>query len=308
MIYDVIIVGAGPAGMSASLYTSRAGLSTLMLDKNPSAGGQLLDTETVENYLGAKDKDAFDLADQMYKDAMSYGAVHHTLKVDVLKRVGNHFIVGNDDKTYESRSVILATGTNHNQHPADHGHLHGKGVSYCAVCDALFFKNKNVSVIGSGDSAFESAQILSTVADKVYLIARNNNFKAKPYLIDSIKELDNVEILSPFSVDKINGNNEVESITVSENTTGSEFNIEVSGVFPNIGSTPDYSYLINASELMNDGNYITPVNRDLSISKGIYMIGDMIHSTNRQIAIAVGEGALVGLEVYSYIKKIEQGV
>ena len=313
-IYDLIIIGAGPAGLSAGLYASRMNVNTLIIEKGI-AGGQLNETEQIDNYIGSKTTNAQELASFMVEDASKYGAnLKEFVEVLNIKKENNLFNIETTDGTYYSYSLILATGTSHNQlNVPNHDDLLGKGLSYCAVCDSPFYKDKNVVVVGGGDNALESAILLSEWANNVYIVHRRSDFRAKPYLVEEAKN--NTKITFVL-------NEEVDDIVEDANTTynikfknGSSL-LEISGIFPCIGSIPNYDFMKNIlnSDTNKVENYIVPGYNgnyrkgfydNLEYIEGVFMAGDMIHPRHRQVSIAVNDGCVAALESYQYLNKIK---
>lgn len=301
---DVIIIGAGPAGLSAGLYTSRMGLSTLILDKGL-AGGQLLDTETIDNYIGGRHKEADLLADDMRDDALAYGAeLKEFVEVTSVKKVENGYRVETTEDVFTSKALLLATGTKHNHLLLEsHDQFIAKGISYCAVCDAPFFQDKEVIVVGGGDSALEAAILNTQYAKHVTLLVRNQ-MRAKPHLIEQAKQL-NVNI-THGQITKFIGDDKLTAVRIAP-LIGEPYEQAVDGVFVMIGSKPDVEYLadhIYLSDVEKVDNYLVPMNNQLQTGDdGLFIAGDLSNPKHRQIAIAVGEGAKAGLEIYEYLQK-----
>lgn len=300
-MYDVIIIGAGPGGMSAGLYTSRSGLKTLLLEKEWITGGQMNNTEMVDNYLGSATEDAFKLANKMYDQ----------IENDVDLKIGNNIVdvVYNDkNKTfsvlnsngekYTSKVVIVATGTKHKSLPFLDNYT---GISYCAVCDFPFYEDKNVAVIGGGDSSLESALLLSEKSKKVYLIHRREEYRAKPHLVNAIKNKDNISELLDCKV--IGGladkHNNIKTLLIDNMFLDEVINLNVDGVFPEIGSIPNSNFLSNELVEKNDNGEIVASKNDQ-----LFIVGDVTDTKHKQIAIAVSDGAKAGLDAYDIITQL----
>lgn len=300
-MYDVIIIGAGPGGMSAGLYTSRSGLKTLLLEKEWITGGQMNNTEAVDNYLGSATEDAFKLADKMYDQ----------IENDVDLKMGNNIVdvvyndknktfsvLNSDGEEYISKVVIVATGTKHKSLSVldNYG-----GISYCAVCDFPFYEDKDVAVIGGGDSALESALLLSEKSKYVYLIHRREKYRAKPHLIKAIKNKNNIiELLDCIVVGGLaNKNNNIDTLFIDNMFLDETISLNVDGVFPEIGSIPNSNFLSNELVEKNDNGEIVSSKNDQ-----LFIVGDVSDTKHRQIAIAVSDGAKAGLDSYDMITQL----
>lgn len=310
-IYDVIIVGGGPAGLSSALYTSRANLSVALFEKEITCA-RLYETEHIDNYLGAFSTNASELANKMSEDALKFGADIFTFtKVNKITKEADYYkievsdIVDSDNKEfYYSKAVLLATGTEHNHLLLDrHDELLGNGISYCATCDGAFYKDSEVAVVGGGDSAMESALLLSEYANKVYLLVRNK-IRAKAHLWKLVKEKENIEVIY----------NEIDKLLIdNEKLTGVKLNngkiINIQGLFPAIGVSPNTNYIdtLYLRNIDNYNDYLLPKvtnsnNLTYHNGEGLFIAGDLKNPKYRQVAIAVGEGAYAALEVYDYLK------
>ncbi|MCM1569084.1 MAG: FAD-dependent oxidoreductase, partial [Roseburia sp.] len=231
-MYELIIVGSGPAGLSAAVYAKRAGLNLLVLERNPLSGGQVLNTYEVDNYLGMPGMNGFDMGMAFRKHADGLGASFQEGEVSALTCGDGCLRVCTDKEELEARAVIFATG-------AEHAHLNvpgeeelsGMGVSYCATCDGAFFKGKTVAVVGGGDVALEDAIYLSAICEKVYLIHRRDELRGAHILQEELKALSNVEILYSHVVKEIYGEDAVEALCLQEVKSGQERRLPVSGVF-----------------------------------------------------------------------------
>lgn len=301
-MYDVIIIGAGPGGMSAALYTSRSGLKTLLLEKEWITGGQMNNTELVDNYLGSATEDAFKLADKMYsqiENDVDLDMGNNVIEVvynDTDKTFG---VLNSDGEEYFSKVVIVATGTKHKSLPVLDNY---NGISYCAVCDFPFYEDKNVAVIGGGDSALESALLLSEKSKKVYLIHRREEYRAKPHLIKAVKNKNNISELLDCSVvgGMSNKNHNIDALFVENMFLGEIINLSVDGVFPEIGSIPNSNFLSNRLVEKNDNGEIVA-----SKNEQLFIVGDVTDTKHKQIAIAVADGAKAGLDAYDAITRLK---
>ena len=261
--YDVIIIGGGPAGLSAALYTSRANLKVLVIEKNVIAS-QLYETEHIDNYLGSVSINASELADKMREDGAKFGAeLKEFENVTKISKENNLYKVETTEtydesvqNTYYARAILLATGTEHNHLILEkHDELLGMGISYCATCDGAFYAGKNTAVIGGGDSAMESALLLSEFANKVYVLVRDK-IRAKSHLLKMVEETENIEIIYNEVVELISKDSSLSAVKLKDDTI-----LEVSGLFPAIGASPNTNYIdslyLNNIEKFND--YLLPV-------------------------------------------------
>lgn len=301
--YDVVIIGAGPAGMTTALYASRANLSVLMLDRGI-YGGNLNNTATIENYTGFPSVQGPELAKQMYDGATQFGAEYAYGTVTNVEVDGDVKKVTTDmGDTYNAKALVIATGSEQKklgvEGEADYS---GKGVSYCAVCDGAFFKNKHLIVVGGGDSAVEEGMYLTQFADKVTVLVRHDYLRAAGIAQDKAKKNDKMEFVFNTSVTKINGDGQkVTSVDTHNNVTGEEGNMQADGVFIYIGNVPMTKQFANLG-ILDDQGWVETNDKMETAVPGIYAIGDVRETLLRQIATAVGDGAIAGQQVYKYIE------
>ncbi|PIR27112.1 thioredoxin-disulfide reductase [Candidatus Berkelbacteria bacterium CG_4_9_14_0_2_um_filter_42_30] len=295
--YDVIIIGGGPAGITAAIYTARRLLKTLVITKEP--GGQIVKTSDIENYPGFDLISGPELAKKFISQAKKFGAEIVFDEVLRLDEKNSDFIISGRKKNYRSKSLILAFGkVPRKLNIPGEEEFKGKGISYCSTCDAPFFKNKIVVVNGGGNSAFEATLLLSRTAQKVYLIHRRDEFTAEEIMINKIKKVKNVEIITSATIDKIEGDQVVRSITVSHK--GKKRKIEIAGFFIEIGYMVEDG-LIKKFVEMDEKNQIK-VNKDHSTSReGVFAAGDLTNSYYKQIVISAGEGAIAALSAAKYL-------
>lgn len=304
-MYDLIIIGGGPAGLSAGVYAARAMLNTVIIEKQPINGGQVLNTYEVDNYLGIPDIDGFNLAKKFKEHAEKLGA--EFLKGEVKEIVDNgdfkEVILKNNDKI-ETKTIIVATGTFYRKLNIDgEERLRGMGVSYCATCDGSFFRNKVTAVVGGGDVALEDAVFLSRICKKVYIIHRRDKFRGAKILQEKVESIKNIEILYNTITEKINGKNEVEGLLIKNINTEETFDISVNGVFIAIGTVPDTGFLKGLIELDNNG-YVIAGEDGVTSKNGIFAAGDIRLKALRQIITAASDGANCVYSVEKYIEKI----
>lgn len=290
---DIVIIGAGPAGLSCALYATRAGASVLILDKG-APGGKMNLTASIENYPGANMKGP-QLAYAMYEQAMSFGAKMEYKEIIAIEKKVDHFVVKTSKDEIETKNVVLATGTKERLMNIElEEELTGRGVSYCAVCDGPFFKNKDVAVIGGGNSALEESLYLSDIVNTVHLIVRRAVFRADEYYINKIKEKDNIDIhflKKPHQI--IEKDNKVAGLVVEDSNTGELSTIELQGIFPFIGLDP-MSELVKDFNVVNDAGYVkVDANMETTV-KGLFAIGDVCEKTLRQVITAANDGAIAG--------------
>ena len=294
MIYDLIIIGAGPAGVSAAIYGKRSGMNIKVFEKGL-IGGLMNYTNLVENYPGYKSISGPDLAIQ-FKGHLQEVDVDVT-KEEVVKLIPGEIktVVTNKDK-YQAKTVIVATGRSPKRLGLpNEKELLGRGISYCALCDAPLYKGKRVVVVGSGNSAFEEGTYLAKFAKEVIVLTRNANIRADEILQEKMKDLKNVTIKSNDSITKINGKDKVESVIINN-----EEELEVDGVFIYIGYEPATKFMEELG-LCNDRGYIEVNNKYETKVEGVYAVGDIDTKNLYQIVTAVSEGATAAVNAYNKI-------
>lgn len=306
MLYDVLIVGGGPAGMTAAIYAKRAGKSLLLIERM-APGGQVAWTTEVENYPGIKKTDGVTLANMMAEHINSLGidfiftdALDFDFS-DKIKKVRTH------DGTFEGKSVILCLGASAKQlNLENEKKLYGKGVSYCATCDGNFFKGKTVAVVGGGNSSLEDTLYLSNLAKKVYLIHRRDEFRGEQVLVDRVKiagkNNNSIEMLLNSQVIKLEGTEKLTGITIENFVTKEIKKIEVDGLFIAIGRKPDTDLLQGKIELDKNGYIIANEKMETS-APGVFAAGDVRQKQVRQIVTACGDGAIAAINANEYIYK-----
>lgn len=301
-IKDVVIIGAGPAGMSAAVYASRSSLSTVIVESG-APGGKLLKTSDIENYIGEKMVNGFELANKMYEHALSFGASHMYGNVVKLENLGEtKKITLEDGSEIESKTVIIATGTQEQLlNIKGESEYTGRGVSYCAVCDAAFFRGKEVAVIGGGNSALEEALYLTKFADKVHVIIRRDVFRGEPLVVKHVEENPKIEIHRLRKPKEILGDgSRVTGIVLTDSNTGEEETISLDGIFPFVGALPVTAFA-NGLDIVNERGYLVVNDKMETSIPGIYGAGDVCDKPLRQIVTAVSDGAIAGQQCYHYI-------
>ena len=298
MIYDTVIIGAGPAGFTASIYASRAGLDHVILDCGLIPGGQILDTAEVENYPGIPGTTGFDLAQAFEAHAKSLGAkivdarvIKCELEGDIKRIFTADPVTGRQSLVYEARTVIIASGAKHRRLGVKgEEELAGRGVSYCATCDGAFYKGKRAAVVGGGNSAFEDALFLSRICDKVTLIHRRQSFRADKVSVDRLQACLNVEFVLDSVVESIDGEGLVSGLSVRNVKTGTVTSLPAEAVFISAGIVPDTVFLGDGPGLSEDGYIMAGEDTKTSIP-GVFAAGDVRMKPLRQIVTAAADGA-----------------
>lgn len=301
--YDVIVIGAGPGGMTAALYASRANLKVAMLDRGI-YGGQMNNTAEVENYPGFKSIMGPELAKKMYESSTQFGAklLYGNVKGITVSEDGTK-VVETDSDTYEARAVIIATGSQSRKLgvPGEEEYS-GRGVSYCAVCDGAFYRNRRVVVVGGGDSAIAEGMYLANLCENVNVIHRRDQLRAQKILQDRAFATEGMTFTWDSVVTEILGDDmKVTGVRVHNRKTGEDSVIEASGVFIYVGTTPMTEPFANLGITDENGWIVTNDHMETSIP-GIYAVGDVRQKFLRQITTAVGDAGIAGQEVFDYIQ------
>ena len=301
-MHDIIIVGAGTAGLSAAIYGLRAGKSVLVLEQ-ASYGGQIINTPEIENYPAIQKISGFEFATNLYNQAKNLGAEFAFEKVEGIEDKGQFKEVKTKDKSYEGKTVILATGAkNRSLGVEKEEELVGKGISYCATCDGMFYRGKVVAVNGGGNTAVEDATFLSDYVQKVYVIHRRDEFRADKAEVDRLVAKPNVELVLNSTVKRLESDASGLTGVVVANKDGEERTLKVDGLFVAIGQAPDNQAFSELVEL--DGNgYISAGESTLTKTPGIFTAGDCRTKAVRQLATSASDGAVAGLAAVSYINE-----
>jgi len=304
MVFDSIIIGGGPAGLAASIYALRAGLNACILERL-FEGGQLANIHSAENYPGFDEISGVDLIERFASHANKYGnktVNEEVLEINVnISGIKPIFTVKTDQNTYETRTIIVATGASPAKLNAIGEDLYtGKGVSYCATCDGAFYKNKDVAVIGGGNTALQDAAYLSRLCGKIYIVHRRDKFRAENYLVDACRGLNNVETVFDTVLAEISGNLSVNRIRVKHVKSGAESEIPVAGVFIAVGLTPAAEFVKNLLDLDEKGFIVTDQHMRTSVP-GIFAAGDVRTSPLRQIVTAAADGAVAAHSASEFI-------
>ncbi|MEF9922441.1 MAG: thioredoxin-disulfide reductase [Anaerovoracaceae bacterium] len=301
-MYDIIIVGAGPAGLSAAIYGVRAGKTVLLLEAI-SYGGQIIKTMDIENYPGIKKTSGFEFATNLFEQATELGAEIKYEKVMGIEESGDKKIVVTESGQYECTAVILATGAKNRPLGVEgEEKLIGSGISYCATCDGAFFRGKDVAVVGGGNTALEDALFLSEYCNKVYVIHRRDAFRGEEALQKQLSARPNVEFVLDSVVDKLKGDLAVEGIQVKNLKTDETDNIDVKGIFVAIGQMPENKEFNQLVDLDEKG-YIAASEICKTKTPGIFTAGDCRTKTVRQLATAASDGAISALAAVEYINE-----
>lgn len=304
--WDVIIIGAGPAGMAAALYTGRAKLKTLLLDRAGMGGGQLMNTELIEDYPAIKTITGSDMAHAFEEQIAEFGVEVSWGEVTGFEARDNRRIVKTDDGTeYVGKTVIVSTGGLPRKLgvPGESEYA-GRGVSYCAICDGAFFKNKVLAVVGGGDSAVEEATFLTRYGEKVYIIHRRDEWRAQKLLQE--RALANPKIVPIWNtvVEEIQGNSAVESLRLRNLKTGEESRLEVGGVFVYVGFMPN-SDIFGPEFPKDQGGFIITDEKMETQMPGLYVAGDVRSQYVRQISNAVGDATTAAVAATRYIEELD---
>ena len=305
MVYDLIIIGSGPAGLAAAIYAARARLSFLVLEKMPLSGGQILNTYEVENYPGIPTIGGFELGMKLREHAEHQGTemIHIEVRHISLEEQGRIKVLYTDGKEYRARTVILAMGAKYRTLgiPGEK-ELTGMGVSYCATCDGAFFRGRKVAVVGGGDVAAEDALFLARGCEKVYLIHRRDQLRAAGVLQEKLRAAENVELVWNTEVTRVNGEEHVESIWMRKKD-GTEQLLEVDGLFIAVGNLPQTELVAKLLQLDETG-YSPAGENCVTELPGVFAAGDIRTKQLRQVVTAVADGANAVASVQEYLYKM----
>ncbi len=300
LMYDVIIIGAGTAGLSAAIYAVRAGKSALVLEAK-AYGGQIINTPEVENYPGIKNISGFEFATGLFEQAKDAGAVIKTQGVLEVKKEADIFTVTTKRNVYESKALIIATGaTNRPLGLEREKEMIGKGISYCATCDGAFFKGKDVAVIGGGNTALEDAGFLSNYCRKVYIVHRRDAFRGEPATLERLKAKENVELVLDSVSVELTGEDRVSGLEVKNVKTGELRKLDVDGIFVAIGQIPSNA-LFKDFVALDAAGYVVAGENCRTDVKGVFAAGDCRTKKVRQLTTAASDGAIAALEACEYI-------
>ncbi len=305
-IYDVVIIGAGPAGMTAAVYTSRANLSTLMIERGI-PGGQMANTEEVENYPGFETILGPELSTKMFDHAKKFGAEYAYGDVSEIIDGEEYKTIISGKKQYKTRTIIVSTGAEYKKLgiPGE-TELGGRGVSYCAVCDGAFFKQKNLIVIGGGDSAVEEGIFLTRFADKVTIVHRRDKLRAQKIIQDRAFANEKIDFIWNTTVKEIHEvDGKVGKVTLVSTVDGEEKEAVTDGVFVYVGMLP-LTGPFGPLNILNDAGYIVTNDQMETTVPGIYAAGDVREKTLRQIVTATGDGSIAAQTAQHYIEELKE--
>ena len=300
-IYDVIVIGGGPAGYTAAMYTARAGLSTLIIEKM-SAGGQMTQTTQIDNYPGFEEGiDGFSLGMKMQAGAERFGAETQYAEVLAVQLEGSVKVIETSDGVFQSRTVILATGANHKHLGVEkESELIGSGVAYCAACDGMFYRGKTVAIVGGGNSAAADAMILSRLAKKVILIHRRDTLRATKIYHEPLMQAENVEFRWNSTVTELLHDERLTGVKIRDVNTGEESILDVDGLFISVGRAPATSLFEGQLELDKAGYIVAGESTETSVP-GVFAVGDVRTKAVRQIVTAAADGAVAAHYAESYL-------
>lgn len=307
-IYDVIIIGAGPAGMTAAVYASRSDLKTLMIERGV-PGGQMVNTEEVENYPGYESILGPELSNKMFEHAKKFGAEYAYGDIKGIEIDGDYKIVKAGTKAYKALAVIIATGAQYKKLGVKgENELGGRGVSYCAVCDGAFFKGKDLVVVGGGDSAVEEGNYLTRFANKVTIVHRRDQLRAQKILQDRAFKNEKIDFIWNHTVKEIHEENgKVGSVTLVSTVDGSEKPFKTDGVFIYIGMVPLTKPFENLG-ITNEAGYIVTNEEMETKIPGIFAAGDVREKTLRQIVTATGDGSIAAQNAQHYVEELKEAM
>lgn len=306
-IWDTIIIGAGPAGLTAAIYGARRSMSVLVITKD--IGGQMAQTHLIENYPGFEGISGPELAERFHKQAQKWGAQFVFDGADAVEhdKEQNIFKVKTPKETHLAHSVILTFGLEHRHlNVPGEKEFYGKGVTYCATCDGPLFKNKTITVVGGGNSALDAIDYMSKIATKVYALVRGDKFKGEEVMIDLVSKHANVEIIYNTEVTEVKGEKFVTSVGIKNNKTGETSDLPLQGVFVEVGYQPNTALYGHLVETTPQGAVI--VDKDCNTSMpGFYAAGDVTTLSYKQIITSGGEGCKAVLTAYTYVQKKKGG-
>ena len=302
-MYDIIVIGAGPAGMTAAIYARRAARSVLVLEA-VSYGGQIINTPDIENYPVEAHISGFDFSTRVYEQAKGLGAEFAFEKAVEIRDEGSIKTVITPKNAYQAKAVILATGSqNRKLGLEDEDRLVGRGVSYCATCDGNFYRNKVVAVVGGGNTALEDALYLADLAKQVYIIHRRDSFRGEETSVARLQERDNVEFVYNANVTRLVAEKRLKAIEVTDKLTGGVRTIEVNGLFIAVGRVPENQNFASLVQL-DEAGYVQAGEDCHTATPGVFVAGDNRAKALRQLVTATADGAMAATEAVKYINSL----
>lgn len=297
----VLIIGAGPSGITAAIYLHRSNIPFIILEKYI-VGGKVATTAYIENYPGFNKADGVEFALKL-QDQLSYNNIEITYdEIISLKKEDDYFLAEGNEETYKANYVIVASGTEEQKlNLQDEQKYLARGISFCAICDGALYKNKEVALVGGGNSALEEALYLSSIAKKIYLIHRRNEFRGDELALKEIKEKNNIEILTPYIISSYVGEKKLEGLILEQVDSKKQKEIKVEGLFVYIGSQAKNDF-IKEDIKMNKGYIVTNEYNESSI-KGLYAVGDIKDKVLRQVVTATNDGAIAAIAIQRELKK-----
>ncbi len=301
MKYDIAIVGGGPAGMTAALYAARSGKSVVLFE-GEALGGQILPTRKIENYPALPDADGYTFAEGLTKQIKALGAEIVYASVSKIEKTEGGFTLLTNAENYSSAAVILATGLKHRKLGLlGEQELIGRGISFCATCDGMFFRRKEVAVVGGGNTAVQDALVLSEYCSRVYLIHRRAELRAEKSLCDQMFARENIEFIGETVIEEFEGEERLQSLTLRNVTTGAVQYLPVAALFEAIGQLPQNAAFADLVELDEDGYFLTD-NECRTSCPGVFAAGDACRKNVRQLTTAVADGTVAALSAVAYLR------
>lgn len=296
-VFDVVIIGAGPAGLCAALYLKRANVNCVIIEKGP-YGGKINYTSIINNYLGINHAFGPDLAEVFYKHIKENKVPIIGAEIEKISKKEEYFVVHSNDEDYFARAIIICSGTTERKLELTNAEkFEHRGISYCAVCDGPLYRNKEVAVIGGGNSALEEALYLASIASKVHLIHRREEFRADGLLVEQVKNKENIELHLSRQVKGLLGDKSLIGVVLDD-----ESELKVSALFPYIGQSPNTSFLDFSNICDEKGYIIVNSNMETEVA-GLYACGDVTNQELKQIITACGDGAKAAYSVIKYLRR-----